>query len=90
MISIGAFKKGERLTVLAQTKLTESESAQLDELVGFYRSHGVRNATRSAVVRALIADSLAEHKEDIDNWKELSGIGLDQGNGLGLERSGRL
>lgn len=64
--SLAAFQKAERRTVLAQAKLTPSESRDLDQFVEFCRSNGVPDATRSSAIRALVLDGLQVFKEEDD------------------------
>jgi hypothetical protein len=61
---LAAFKKAERRSVVAQAKLTPSESGDLDEFVVFCRDHGVPDVTRSSAIRALVLDGLRVFKED--------------------------
>ncbi len=61
--SLAAFQKAERRTVLAQAKLTPSESQDLDEFVQFCRDRGLEGATRSSAIRALVLDGLQVFKE---------------------------
>ena len=61
---LAAFQKTERRTVMAQAKLTPSESSDLDEFVEFCRGHGVPDATRSSAIRALVLDGLQVFKEE--------------------------
>lgn len=62
---LAAFRKSERRTVLAQAKLTPSESQDLDAFVEFCRAHGVPDATRSSAIRALVLDGLEVFKEQM-------------------------
>jgi len=59
---LAAFQKSERRSVVAQAKLTPSESRDLDEFVKFCRAHGVPEATRSSAIRALVLDGLQVFK----------------------------
>lgn len=61
---LAAFRKEERRTVLAQAKLTKSESDDLDRFVVFCKEHGVPEATRSSAIRALVLDGLEAFKEE--------------------------
>lgn len=65
VLSLKSFQKSEGLVVPAQTKLTLTESKELDQLVKFFRDNGAKKATRSGVVRALITDGLAAYKEEL-------------------------
>lgn len=66
VMSLKAFQKGERRTVVAQAKLTPSESEDLDRFVKFCRSNGVEDATRSSAIRALVLDGLQVFKAEFD------------------------
>ena len=57
-------RPSERLTAVAQTKLTPTESRELDELVAYLGS------TRSSVVRAIVTLKLAEFRPELDAWKK--------------------
>lgn len=73
VISLASFKRqDERLTEVAQTKLTRSESAELGDLVEWLRDHGA-DATRSSVIRALITDGLVTFREEVGHGKKASG-----------------
>ena len=61
---LSAFKKAERRSVVAQAKLTPSESTDLDEFVVFCRDHGVPDVTRSSAIRALVLNGLQAFKEE--------------------------
>ncbi|QIG58191.1 hypothetical protein SEA_SKOG_39 [Gordonia phage Skog] len=56
-------------TIPAQTKLTEQESADLDDLVQFFQTHGVPNASRSSVVRATLLDTIRAWKDEVREHK---------------------
>lgn len=64
---LAALMKTETRTVLAQSKLTPTESAELDEFVEYWRANGIPEATRSSAIRALLIDGLEKHTHEIGN-----------------------
>lgn len=56
----------ERRTVLAQTKLTPTESELLNEFVDWCKAQGFGvDASRSSVMRALILEGIANARKDM-------------------------
>ncbi|QDF18930.1 hypothetical protein SEA_SCENTAE_211 [Gordonia phage SCentae] len=53
-------------SALAQTKLTDQESADLDALVKYFRAQGIANATRSSVLRASLVETIRSWREEVE------------------------
>ena len=65
------FSHGGTRPAHVQSKFTEQEAKELDELVEWMRSHGTK-ATRSSLVRALTVDGLIAFREVRDAESETS------------------
>ncbi|QDF18698.1 hypothetical protein SEA_PUPPER_212 [Gordonia phage Pupper] len=53
-------------SALAQTKLTDQESADLDALVKYFRAQGIANATRSSILRASLVETIRSWREEVE------------------------
>jgi len=62
---ITLLEQPERLSSLAQTKLTPTEAAGLDEMVRYLRGHGIK-ATRSSVLRMAFLTTFRAYQKELE------------------------